>query len=264
MTTTNTRSDQQIALLIDFENVGLEALRWLFDQIYDQGRVIVRRAYGDWTTAASKREDLLELGIEPIQLLHSSRSGKNASDIRLSIDAIDLLYQSPVDAFVIVSSDSDFVPLVNRLRSAGKTVIGAGRKSATSPILVRSYDIFHDLELAESPRRAPRPAPTSKAGDLLVRAVEASVDGEGRVSGSRLIQTIQRLDPSFSYKALGFSTFRKFLESSPEVRVSMPREPGVGDVFVELSGQDGSQQQPQRPRRGIVRRRRPSGPPPSI
>jgi uncharacterized protein (TIGR00288 family) len=264
LTTNNTRSDQQIALLIDFENVGLEALRWLFDQIYDYGRVIVRRAYGDWTTAASKREDLLELGIEPIQLLHSSRSGKNASDIRLSIDAIDLLYQSPVETFVIVSSDSDFVPLVNRLRSAGKGVIGAGRKSATSPILVRSCDIFHDLELADAPRRTARPAPTSKAGDLLVRAVEASVDDQGRVSGSRLIQTIQRLDPGFSYKALGFSTFRKFLEASTEVRVIMPREQGVGDVFVELSGQEAPQKaQATRQHRG-VRRRRSSGPPPSI
>jgi hypothetical protein len=92
-------ADQQIAVLIDYENVGLNAIQWLFDQISDMGRVTVRRAFADWSVAASQRDQLLELGIEPIHLFHSVKSGKNSSDIRLAIDAIELLYQSPVDTF---------------------------------------------------------------------------------------------------------------------------------------------------------------------
>ena len=134
MNTEKTR-DRQVAVLIDFENVGLDSVRWLFDQVSDIGRIIIRRAYADWSAAAGKRDhrqqrdQLLELGIEPIHLFHSV-SGKNSSDIRLAIDAIELMYLSPVDTFVIVSSDTDFVPLVSKLRAAGKTVIGAGRAAA--------------------------------------------------------------------------------------------------------------------------------------
>ena len=133
-------ADEQVAVLIDFENVGLESIQWLFDQISDVGRIIVRRAYADWSDvgksdARKKRDQLLELGVEPIHLFQSA-SGKNSSDIRLAIDAVDLLYLSPIDTFVIVSSDSDFVPLVSKLRAAGKTVIGAGRQAAASRTLV--------------------------------------------------------------------------------------------------------------------------------
>src|SRR3990172_11200006 len=105
--------DRQIAALIDFENVGLDSIQWLFDQISDIGRIIVKRAYADWSDAGNKRDQLLELGIEPIQQFHGGPIGKNSSDIRLAIDAIELLHQSPIDTFVIVSSDSDFIPPVN-------------------------------------------------------------------------------------------------------------------------------------------------------
>ena len=124
MTTERTRNGQ-VAVLIDFENVGLSSVRWLFDQVSDMGRITIRRAYADWSAAAGKRDQsqqrdqLLELGIEPIHLFHSV-SGKNSSDIRLAIDAIELMYLSPVDTFVIVSSDTDFVPLVSKLRAAGR------------------------------------------------------------------------------------------------------------------------------------------------
>ena len=80
-------ADPQVAVLIDFENVGLTSLQWLFDQISDVGRIIVKRAYADWTATSKGRDQLLELGIEPIHLFHSSGSGKNSSDIRLVIDA---------------------------------------------------------------------------------------------------------------------------------------------------------------------------------
>ena len=226
-------ADQQIAVLIDYENVGLGVIQWLFDQISDVGRVIVKRAYADWSAAANRRDELLELGIDAIHLFHAANSGKNASDIRLAIDAIELLYQSPVDTFVIVSSDSDFVPLVSKLRAAGKTVIGAGRRAATSRTLVLSCDRYFYLDQAQRP---PAAEPTAPASDesLLVRAVKATVDDEGKVAGGKLHQTLQRLDPSFDFRALGYSTFTRYLEASSEVKATRPKGRGAGDVTVEL------------------------------
>lgn len=232
-------ADQQIAVLIDFENVGLGSIQWLFDQISDTGRVIIKRAYADWSTASSKRnrDKLLELGIEPIHLYHTTAAGKNSSDIRLAIDAVDLLYQSPVDTFVIVSADSDFVPLVSKLRSAGKTVVGAGRKAIVSRTLVISCDRYFYLD--QEADESPQPKRTSREpqrDSLLVRAIKAAMDELGKVHGSKLNETIQRLDPGFDFRALGFTTFTKYLEESPEVQVTRPK--GPGDVIVEIADLD--------------------------
>ncbi len=224
--------DQQIAVLIDYENVGLGSIQWLFDQMSDLGRIIVKRAYADWSLASNQRDDLLELGIDAIHLFQTASSGKNASDIRLAIDAIELLYRSPVDTFVIVSSDSDFVPLVSKLRAAGKSVIGAGRQRAVSRTLVLSCDRYFYLEESSSPQAAQLPKEQPKGYPLLVRAVNAAMDNEGKVSGSKLHQTLLRLDPSFDFRAIGYATFTKFLGSSPEVKVTRPK--GPGDVTVEL------------------------------
>ena len=226
-------SEAQIAVLIDFENVGLGSIQWLFDQISDVGRVIVKRAYADWSIAGDHRDQLLELGVEPIHLFHTARSRKNASDLRLAIDGVDLLYQSPVDTFVIVSTDSDFVALVNRLRAAGKTVFGAGRQATAPRTLVISCDRFFYLDQADKTRATIVPLEVQPAQNLLLRAVTASLDGQGRVVGSKLHQTLQRLDPSFDFRTSGHSTFTRYLEASPGVRVTRPR--GRGDVNVELA-----------------------------
>ena len=234
MTTDGQAADGQLAVLIDFENVGLNSIQWLFDQLSHVGRVIVKRAYGDWSAAGSKRDQLLELGIEPIQLFHAAKS-KNSSDIRLAIDAVDLLYQSPVETFVIVSSDSDFVSLVNRLRAAGKTVIGAGRQETAPHSLVISCDRYFYLEKTGSRPKRVRPSGKKKKDDLLLRAIEASIDEDGRVLGSKLHQAILRIDPGFDYRALGYSTLVRYLEASPGIKVIRPR--GAGDVTVELADQ---------------------------
>ena len=223
--------DRQIGVLIDYDNVGLGSMQWLFDQLSDQGRIIVKRAYGDWSKAGSKRDQLLDLGIEPVQLFHFAASGKNSSDIRLAIDAVELSYQSPVDTFVIVSSDSDFVSLVNKLRAAGKTVIGAGLKATAPGTLVNSCDRYYYLDQGR-PSGVKQAKQDAQADSLLVRAVKAAMDDQSRALGSRLHTTLQRLDPSFDFRALGYTTFTKYLEASPEVRVIRPR--GPGDVMVEL------------------------------
>ena len=225
--------DSQIAVLIDFENVGLTNVRWLFDQVSDVGRIVIRRAYADWSTARRLRDQLLELGIEAVHLFHAAQSGKNASDLRLCIDAVDLLYQSEVDTFVIVSSDSDFVPLVSRLRAAGKVVIGAGPQATAPRTLVISCDRFFYLGQGDRAQPPPAPVERQEEDDLLSRAVRASIDEQGTVIGSKLHQTLQRLDPSFSFRSLGYSTFRKYLEASPQVKVARPM--GQGDVIVETA-----------------------------
>ncbi len=243
--TTNASAERQIAVLIDFENVGLGSIQWLFDQVSDIGRITVKRAYADWADTRNKAagNQLLQLGIEPIHRPPSAAAGKNSSDIRLVIDAVELAYQSPVDTFVIASSDSDFAPLVSKLRAAGKVVFGAGRREATSRTLVISCDRYLYLEQDQSQPRRARPGRPPKRqqqqqqpiNDLLARAVKASIDEHGKVVGSRLHQTIQRLDPGFNFRAMGHSTFTKYLEASSEVKVTRPR--GAGDVTVELADQ---------------------------
>ena len=232
MATEKAPTESQIAVLIDFENVGLNTIQGLFDALSDIGRIIIKRAYADWSSSKTPREQLFELGIEPVLIYRSTKSGKNASDIRLTIDATELLFQSTVDTFVIVSSDTDFIPLINKLRSAGKVVIGAGRKETKSNNLVRSCDRYFFLDQADFnvPTRIPE---LSQLDELLLRGFRASADDSGRVLGSKLHATIQRLDPSFNYRTYGHATFVKLLEASAVVKVTRPRK--VGDVIIELN-----------------------------
>ena len=239
MAPVNRLAEPNVAVLIDYENVGLDSIQYLLDQLSDVGRAIVKRAYGDWSVQSGRRDQLLELGIEPIHVFRSNKSGKNSSDIRLAIDAVDVLYGAPIDTFVIVSSDSDFVPLVSKLRAAGKSVIGAGRKDVTSAMLVRSCDRYIYLDDAEpAPDRAGekargRRSRTSRSPSLVVRALEASMDDQGQVPGSKLYQTMQRIDPSFDYRAIGHRTFTQFLSSSNEVK--WERREGASDVIVSMN-----------------------------
>ena len=232
MSTEKVSTESQIAVLIDFENVGINTIQGLFDALSDIGRIIIKRAYADWSSSKTPREQLFELGIEPILIYRSTKSGKNSSDIRLTIDATELLFQSTVDTFVIVSSDTDFIPLINKLRSAGKVVIGAGRKETKSSNLVRSCDRYFFLDQADFdvPSQIPEMSPID---ELLLRGFRASEDENGRVLGSKLRSTIQRLDPSFNYRTYGHTTFVKLLEASAVVKVTRPRK--VGDVIIELS-----------------------------
>ena len=234
-------SEANVAVLIDYENVGMGAIQYLLDQLSDVGRVIIKRAYADWSVPAQrgKQDQLLELGIEPIHQYLSNRSGKNSSDIRLAIDAIDILYGSPVDTFVIVSSDSDFVPLIGKLRAVGKTIIGAGRREATSTTLVKSCDRYIFLDDAtpsasNNVRRRRPPVRQVETPSLLVRAVEASTDNRGQVVGSKLYQSMLRIDPSFNFRTRGHRTFAQYLESDSRVKIIRPVD--GGDLIVQLAG----------------------------
>ena len=240
MVMSQSSGDRQVAVLIDDENVGLGSVEWLFDQVSNLGRILIRRAYSDWSKGGKQRDQLLEFGIEPVHVFQASSSGKNASDIRMAIDATDLLYSSPVDTFVIVSGDADFLPLVNKLRSSGKMVVGAGLEKSTSSTLVKACDRYFYLDQQEKKDAVTEPQSKKRSkSSLIVRAVQASMDNEGKVTGARLHSTMQRLDPGFDFRDRGFNSFTAFLEDSSEVKVTRPT--GPGDVVIELrrGGQDG-------------------------
>ena len=138
--------EDRIAVLIDFENIGLNTIQKLFEQLAAYGKIALKRAYADWSTANKSNDQILELGIDAVHVLKSAEKGKNACDIRLTVDAIELLFTSPIDTFVIVSSDSDFIPLINKLRSSGKKVYGAGDKNKVLKKLPISCDQYFYLE----------------------------------------------------------------------------------------------------------------------
>jgi uncharacterized protein (TIGR00288 family) len=225
---------KNVAVLIDFENVGDSSLDELFDTISDIGRTIIKRAYADWSQVKqSSVAHLQKLGIEAIQNFHASNSAKNSSDIRLAIDAIELVYRSDVDSFVIVSADSDFVPLVNQLRASGKTVVGAGRQDVVSPSLVRSCDRYIFLKDKSRARISKDLLQLNlKTEELALRALRVSGDEDGRVVGSKLHQNMLQIDPSFDFRAMGFRTFTSFLNSLKNLKITK-KSRGPGDVLVE-------------------------------
>ena len=240
-------TDSNIALLIDYENVGIDSLQYLVEQISGMGRIIVKRAYADWSSERKGQERLIELGVEAVHNYRTPRSGKNSCDIKLTIDAVELLHSAQVDTFVIVSSDSDFVPLVNHLRGSGKSVVGAGRKAVTSTTMVKSCDryIFLDPQTIgiqksgslsktnttrrTTPYRDRRQSTSNQdkqdneksVSQLLIKAIEATVGDDGNSLGTKLAQTMTRIDPGFDYKELGFRSFRDFLTSRREIEVTV-------------------------------------------
>jgi uncharacterized protein (TIGR00288 family) len=150
------RGLHKIAVPIDFENTGFTGIQPLLDRLSSYGQIVLKKAYGDWSRSSSSRDLILRLGFEPVHVLRSASRRKNACDIRLTIDAIELLHKSDINAFVVVSSDSDFVPLINKLRSNGKRVYVAGEDANINDTLRISCDEYFVIE---------REKPLSQAAD---------------------------------------------------------------------------------------------------
>lgn len=257
-----------IALLIDFENVGnLDDLKSLMSRLSLQGNVVVKRAFGDWSSQPrDKQNRLIELGVEMVHQVHSHKN-KNACDIRLVIDAIELLRDSwrGIDTFVIASSDNDFLPLVVKLRSSGKSVIVAARdvnrpqqlskcvdeyiglgngaprstvsvetRSSSSSVKKSVAGPNKSVHVAKSLSKGERRRKRKETQDLVLRAMNATLNGESEVSSTRLYGAMRRLDPNFSVKKLGYSRFAQLLNTfSAVVRVKKRKK--SGDMAVRLS-----------------------------
>ncbi len=227
-----------IAVFCDFENVALgvrdakyPAFDWslVLARLLDKGKIIVKRAYCDWERYKSAKKGLHEAGFELIEVPHVSYSGKNSADIRMVVDALDLCYQKQhVDIFVLVTGDSDFSPLVTKLRENDKLVVGLGVKNSTSGLLVESCDEFifyDDLVVVAERKTSRRQQKKSSAGrketsgrdqamDWVVDTAEALFAEHDTVYGSMIKQTLKRKRPGFSESAHGYRNFSELLRDA--------------------------------------------------
>jgi uncharacterized protein (TIGR00288 family) len=237
----------QLAVFIDFENIALGLkeggppfdVRRLLDRLLEKGKVIVKVAYADWNRFRAYTTDLHESGIELIEIPRRATTGKNSADIRLVVDAMDLSWSKEhIDTFVIVSGDSDFSPLVSKLKENGRHVIGLGMKASTSPLLANGCDEFiyyEDLERGH-PATATGARPAGGKEDafrLLADTVRALTRENFEVIQASLVKdTMKRKRPAFSEAALGYGSFSELLEDAQEAGVVTLREDERSGTYV--------------------------------
>lgn len=223
-------SAKSLALFIDFENLalGFQGSRGRFDigrvlkRMVEKGKIVAKKAYADWGRYSSYTEQLHEAAIELIQIPRRAQTGKNSADIRLCVDAMDLAYSKEhIGTFVVVSGDSDFSPLVSKLKELGKHVIGLGMQPSTSELLRDNCDEFiyyEDLESdsADVPKLDPQtPEVKKKAFTLLVEALNAlRRESKERLWSSMIKDTMKRLKPAFNETYHGYKTFSALLEDA--------------------------------------------------
>jgi len=258
----DTQKTRSMALFCDFENIALGVrdakyaafdIQNVLERLLLKGNIVVKKAYCDWERYKEFKAAMHEATFELIDIPHVRQSGKNSADIRMVVDALDLCYtKSHVDTFVIISGDSDFSPLVSKLRENNKLVIGVGVKQSTSDLLTSNCDefIFYDdlVRASEKQRQAKRKKAAQKGGDkgpakseeqkqqealdLVLATTEdlfAERGEEEKVWGSMVKQAIKRRKPGFNETYHGFRTFGKLLEAA--------RDKGLLElVFDEKSG----------------------------
>jgi uncharacterized protein (TIGR00288 family) len=243
-----------MALFCDFENIALgvrdaKYAKFDIDRVLERlllkGSIVVKKAYCDWERYREFKAPMHEASFEMIEIPHLRMSGKNSADIRMVVDALDLCYtKAHVDTFVIISGDSDFSPLVSKLRENNKFVIGVGVKSSTSDLLIANCDefIYYDDLVRQDERKkqqrtrrrpAKQAADTSKeqqpktekseedrkqeAFDLLVDTIDALAeerDQDEKIWGSMVKQALKRRNPGFNESYFGFRTFSDLLEEA--------------------------------------------------
>ena len=236
-------SDATMAVFLDLENIALGArdakfppfdIRKVLERLLLKGHIVVKKAYCDFDRYKDFKRGLHEAAFELIEIPHVRQSGKNSADIRMVVDALDLCYtKSHVDTFAIISGDSDFSPLVSKLRENDKTVIGAGVKNSSSDLFISNCDefLYYDDLVRPEPKKqdrvdkaavAPGHAAEDKMGapsaddalDLLTRTVEAIRSERGDdypIRGSLIKQAIKRRNPGFNERAHGFRAFNELL-----------------------------------------------------
>lgn len=240
-----------MALFCDFENIALGVrdaryaqfdIRKVLERLLVKGSIVVKKAYCDWERYKEFKAAMHEAAFELIEIPHVRQSGKNSADIRMVVDALDLCYtKSHVDAFVIISGDSDFSPLVSKLRENNKYVIGIGVKDSTSDLLSANCDefIFYDdlvHEQEAKQKRKARKAPAKPSGenkksgvlkhederrqealDFILETVEALIAERGsdeKIWGSLVKTTMQRRRPGFTESSYGFRSFKDLVEDA--------------------------------------------------
>jgi len=270
-----------MALFCDFENIALGVQDAKYDKfdigkvlerLLLKGSIVVKKAYCDWERYKSFKAPMHEASFELIEIPHLRQSGKNSADIRMVVDALDLCYtKSHVETFVIISGDSDFSPLVSKLRENDKVVIGVGVKNSTSDLLIANCDefIFYDDLVREKKKPAPRKSPPrtpsgpakpavkaaasempglgkksdderrQEALDLILETIEALGTERGdeeKIWGSMVKQALKRRKPGFNESYYGFRSFNGMLEEAERRgSLKLERDEKSGGYLVRLA-----------------------------
>src|SRR5438552_7247408 len=225
-----TNGERSLAIFIDFENLalGFQGRRDRFEiarvleRLVEKGKIVAKKAYADWSRFGMYTAPLHEAAVELVEIPRRTQTGKNSADIRLCVDAMDLAYaKEHIDTFVIVSGDSDFSPLVSKLKELGKHVIGLGMAESTSKLLRDNCDEFIYYEdLVQPPPVGPPidpsvPEPKQKMFHLLLDSLLALRRENKEVLWSSMIKdTMKRKKPSFNETYYGYRTFSELLEDA--------------------------------------------------
>jgi uncharacterized protein (TIGR00288 family) len=265
-----------MALSCDFENIALGVrdakyekfdISKVLERLLLKGSIVVKKAYCDWERYKAFKAPMHEASFELIEIPHVRQSGKNSADIRMVVDALDLCYtKSHVETFVIISGDSDFSPLVSKLRENNKVVIGIGVKNSTSDLLIANCDefIYYDDLVRETRKPAVRRRPAKPAAangaaapakkdkgdedrrqeaqDLVVETLEALVAERGdeeKIWGSMVKQALKRRKPGFNESYYGYRSFNGLLEDAEKSgALTLERDEKSGGYIVRLSPGD--------------------------
>jgi uncharacterized protein (TIGR00288 family) len=222
--------ERSLAVFIDFENLALGfqgrrdrfEIQRVLERLVEKGKIVAKKAYCDWSRFGGYTQPLHEAAIELVEIPKRSQTGKNSADIRLCVDALDLAYSKDhIDTFVIVSGDSDFSPLVSKLKENGKHVIGLGMQDSTSELLRDNCDEFIYYEdLGKAPQITPQlnaqlPEAKRKAFELLLESLLALRRENKEVLWSSMVKdTMKRKKPSFNEAYHGYRTFSELLEDA--------------------------------------------------
>ena len=272
-----------LALFCDFENIALGVrdaryaqfdINRVLERLLLKGSIVVKKAYCDWERYKEFKSGMHLAGFELIEIPHVKQSGKNSADIRMVVDALDLCYtKTHVDSFVIISGDSDFSPLVSKLRENNKDVIGVGVKNSTSDLLIANCDefIYYDDLVREQPRarRSRRKTPAGESAvsgesargaetresehrdedrqqeafDLVLATLDALVSERGaedKIWGSMVKQALKRRRPGFNESYYGFRSFNKLLEEAAQRRlITLERDDKSGGYLVHSNAESG-------------------------
>lgn len=222
-----------IAVFVDYENLalGVRDTKWgefrielVLKRLLEKGRIVYKRAYCDWGHYRNAVREFHSHGIEMVDIPRGKMSGKNSADIHMVVDAIDLCYSKQhIDYFALLSGDSDFSPLVSKLKENEKRVLGCGVKSSTSDLLISNCDefIFYDdlIRVAEQPRAQKKKGQKKNAKNQeaidqvleIVRSLERDYDP---LWGSLVKQTMRRVYPGFNESAFGYRSFSELLKDA--------------------------------------------------
>ncbi len=244
------QDEQRLALFIDFENIAIGVrdahyrkfdVNLVLERLLEKGKVLSKKAYADWSRYSDYKRSFHESAIELIEVPQKSVGGKNSADIRLVVDAMDMSFQKEhINCFVVCSGDSDFSPLVSKLKENNKYVIGLGVKNSTSELLIENCDEFIFFEDLVRVQQRPMPAITGSLTDklqdcfgLLVDAIYARPrENKELLWGSMVKETMKRKRPSFNESYYGFRTFSHLLEDAQRRGIVMLRRDQKSGSYV--------------------------------